>query len=100
MAMIVPVMRTCEMANWIITKPLLSDMPPTLADVILFLSASAGLKADKTNDGYVPANSVTTIMMSAINNTVELFNRNSFSGMEAMCLIYGKNMVAITQAMT
>ncbi len=62
MATMVPIISTCEIANCVTTNPLLSDIPLTVAEVILFFKASAGLNPERIKDGYNPAKMVTTII--------------------------------------
>src|SRR5215813_12944634 len=86
------------MANCNTTSPLLKEMLPTFAEVILFLRAKIGLKPDRISDGYMPATRVTHIPAQMTNKMVEVFNKASCSLIEAMCLINGRHAEAKTMA--
>ena len=68
MATIVPMIKICEMANCVITNPLLKEIPPTVAEVILFFRANAGLNPERINAGYKPARTCYTNTTSNKNN--------------------------------
>src|SRR5664279_5287876 len=83
------------MANCKTTSDLLSEIPPTLAEFILFFKASIGLKPDTTMAGYSPAIRVTMINKLDRYRQVCQLNRLIFSVIEDTCLILGRHNSAI-----